>query len=574
MSDVADFLVRTGLSANGYVFINTDEGWELKQRDATGKLQWSPEAFPSTLPTFIKKLHRMGLKFGIYGAASGVTCGVNPGHLYNERLDMETFAAWGVDYVKSDNCASYALDPSVRFAAQRDAIAATTRPMILSIEPFSITPDPEQSRNVAHLWRVACDICSTFACVLDRADISDKWAPLAGPNNWNDPDMIHLQNPPALSLGENRVYFGLWALMKSPLLLSSNLTALRADVLSIANNTAVIAVNQDPLGVQARKLAVDGAALPWLVGLDGCGTQPRESFSRAWTGQPQSDNKRWHVDPASTPGTYTIRHEVTGRCLGVSSNTTRRPVDLMPCDPKAETQHWRFDKGLTTVTSVTNVASGLALAVGNGTLTAGACGPLCRSHDPINTSRANVDVHGSDGFAVSDVAYGHTGLTLAKPYDQPNCDSRDCQNYDPSQMWYYSATDGYLRQSTYVASINHRDVGEGYTLTNKVPTWRHHCLAHVLSEGNQGTDAGTLEVWGGPLQGGGFVLGLLNRGGTARDVTATFSMLEVDNVGEDTTFHVTSLFSGQDLGLQKGRVAVEVDSHDLVMLRLVRPSYE
>ena len=155
--------------------------------------------------------------------------------------------------------------------------------------------------KVSNLWRVACDIQSKWDQILNRgahtrlqplssrcatrtpfttgrcvsADISDKWSPLAGPGGWNDPDMINIKNPPALALGENRVYFGrasatclrgqtglgpapessgacvgLWSIMKSPLLLSSDLPSLVPALIQMVNNTEVIAVNQDALGVQ------------------------------------------------------------------------------------------------------------------------------------------------------------------------------------------------------------------------------------------------------------------------------------------------------------------------------------
>lgn len=68
---------------------------------------------------YADKIHALGLKLGLYGAASGVTCGNEPGQLYNEDIDAETYASWGLDYLKSDNCASYALDSSVRFGAMR-----------------------------------------------------------------------------------------------------------------------------------------------------------------------------------------------------------------------------------------------------------------------------------------------------------------------------------------------------------------------------------------------------------------------------------------------------------------------
>jgi alpha-galactosidase len=190
LGDIAKFFVDSGLQRSGYVYVNTDEGWEMKNRDASGKLKWSAGQFPAGLPTFIDSLHKMGIKFGIYGAASGVTCGQDPGQLYHEIIDAQTYAEWGVDYVKSDNCASYALDSSVRFAAMRDAMNATGRHMLLSTEPFSIHPDPEASYKTAHLWRIGCDISANVDTMLKRADLSDKWAPLAGPGGWNDPDMI------------------------------------------------------------------------------------------------------------------------------------------------------------------------------------------------------------------------------------------------------------------------------------------------------------------------------------------------------------------------------------------------
>ena len=64
--------------------------------------------------------------------------------------------------------------------------------------------------------------------------------------------MINVKNPPALSFGENRIYFGLWSIMKAPLLLSSDLPTLVPELIAIVNNTEVIAMNQDDLGVQAR----------------------------------------------------------------------------------------------------------------------------------------------------------------------------------------------------------------------------------------------------------------------------------------------------------------------------------
>jgi alpha-galactosidase len=98
LGSIAAFFKSSGLQQNGYNYINTDEGWELKTRDPkTGELQWNPDSYPSGLPTFITQLHAMGLKYGIYGAASGVTCDTNPGQLYYEDIDAQTYAKWWVE---------------------------------------------------------------------------------------------------------------------------------------------------------------------------------------------------------------------------------------------------------------------------------------------------------------------------------------------------------------------------------------------------------------------------------------------------------------------------------------------
>lgn len=156
------------------------------------------------------------------------------------------------------------------------------------------------------------------------------------------------------------------------------------------------------------------------------------------------------------------------------------------------------------------------------------------------------------------------------PYDQPNCTSRDCQNYDPSQMWYFSPTEGFLRHSLYTASMNHAIVGTGYELTAKVPTTRHNCLAHTLSIGNTGTvAANTTEVWGGPLSGGRYVMALLNRGSSGTvTITADFAALEVPGVSSTSVFQVTELWSGTALGKKTGSFSYPVPQLDVAIFVL------
>lgn len=226
-------------------------------------------------------------------------------------------------------------------------------------------------------------------------------------------------------------------------------------------------------------------------------------------------------------------------------------VVLLPCNESA-VQQWRFDKGPNTVTSVTNVAVGLALGVGNETLFSAQ--------------------YNKDALNLSAAAYGEGTLILVTPFDQPNCTSRNCQNYDPSQMWYYSSYDSLFRQATYTASINHHNGGNGYLLTEKLPTYQHHCLSHVLSNQNEGTMAGTLEVWGGPLASStgspDFVIALLNTGSTAATISADFAMLAYPEVSSSSTFTVTDLWSDTSLGQKTGGFSAEVQGNDIAIYRL------
>ena len=140
---------------------------------------------------------------------------------------------------------------------------------------------------------------------------------------------------------------------------------------------------------------------------------------------------------------------------------------------------------------------------------------------------------------------------------------------DPPQLWYGpDRVDGFVAHATYTASVNHCDDGSCYKLTPKVPTYAHHCLAHVLSIRNVGTDSGATEVWGGPLTGGAFVLGLLNTGSTNATVAAPFAALGVAGVGADSTFCVRDLWARADVGAFTGRFAAVVPRHDLGIFKL------
>lgn len=193
-----------------------------------------------------------------------------------------------------------------------------------------------------------------------------------------------------------------------------------------------------------------------------------------------------------------------------------------------------------------NCASGLALALGNSTLWAAG--------------------HGSDPV-LPDAAYGTELLQFAPYSPQQPCTDRNCEGYDPSQLWYFDPTDGFLAQATYTSSINHCFDGGCYELTARLPTTSHRCLAHVLSVRNVGTDAGLLEVWGGPLSGGRYVVGLLNRNNAtlvpSSLITAPFSVLGVPGVGPASSFCVRDAWQQAQVGTATGSFTANISAHDL-----------
>ena len=112
--------------------------------------------------------------------------------------------------------------------------------------------------------------------------------------------------------------------------------------------------------------------------------------------------------------------------------------------------------------------------------------------------------------------------------------------------------------------------GDGMMLTPRTPTFAHHCLAHVLSTGDGGTDTGTVELWGGPLSGGAWVIGLFNAGDAqnATNITAPFAAFESPGIGETTQFCVRDVWGRKNVGSYVGSFSAEVGAHDLGVYKL------
>ncbi|NKZ06681.1 lectin [Actinomadura latina] len=274
----ADALVSSGMRDLGYQYVVVDDCWFDPNRDSAGNLQANPSRFPSGMKALGDYLHSKGLKFGLYEVPLDRTCaqyfGSYPGatgSLNHEAQDARQFAAWGVDYLKYDWCSpTGSIDDQVRtFAKMRDALAATGRPILYSINPNSIHEKTGPQRNwgdVANIWRTTEDITNvwnsgqTNGYPMGIQNIVNVNVPLSGyakPGQFNDPDMMVVGRG-GMTDTEMRSHFALWAIMAAPLIAGNDVRNMDAATATILKNQNLTAINQDSLGLQATQVSNDG----------------------------------------------------------------------------------------------------------------------------------------------------------------------------------------------------------------------------------------------------------------------------------------------------------------------------
>uniref|UniRef100_A0A9I9D1U9 Alpha-galactosidase n=1 Tax=Cucumis melo TaxID=3656 RepID=A0A9I9D1U9_CUCME len=267
--ETADALVSTGLSKLGYEYVNIDDCWAEIARDDKGNLVPKNSTFPSGMKALADYVHAKGLKIGIYSDAGYFTCSKTmPGSLGHEEQDAKTFAAWGIDYLKYDNCNNGNIKPTIRYPVMTRALMKAGRPIFLSLCEWGDLHPALWGDKLGNSWRTTNDINDSWESMISRADLNEIYADYARPGGWNDPDMLEVGNG-GMTKDEYIVHFSLWAISKAPLLLGCDLRNLTKETKEIITNTEVIAVNQDPLGVQAKKVRSEGDLEVWAGPLSG-----------------------------------------------------------------------------------------------------------------------------------------------------------------------------------------------------------------------------------------------------------------------------------------------------------------
>jgi alpha-galactosidase len=268
--ETADALVASGMKDAGYQYVVVDDCWQV-DRDASGRIVADPERFPSGMKALADYVHSKGLKFGLYSDAGTKTCAGRPGSKGHEEEDARTYAEWGVDYLKYDWCHTEGQDARDAYARMSRALRATGRPIVFSICEWGTTRPWQWAPGIGHLWRATGDIQDCWDCgrswggmgVTHIIDLVADLYPYAGPGRWNDADMLEVGNG-GLTPSESRAHFSFWALLASPLMAGNDLRAMTPADRAILTNPEVIAVNQDPLGIQGRKARDDGPREVWV----------------------------------------------------------------------------------------------------------------------------------------------------------------------------------------------------------------------------------------------------------------------------------------------------------------------
>ncbi|MDE6479205.1 MAG: hypothetical protein K2L45_02970 [Muribaculaceae bacterium] len=261
----ADALVSKGLKDAGYIYVNIDDGaW--CGRDSEGHLVIHPTRFPNGLKPLIDHIHDSGLKAGTYSDAGHNTCasfwggdrdGIGTGLYEHDEEDARfMFGELGFDFIKVDFCGGDGpqnsehldLDERERYTAISNAIKATGRTDVRYNVCRWAYPGT-WVEDVATSWRMSQDIYLGWESVKDIIHQNLYLSAYATKGRFNDMDMLEIGR--GMTDEEDKTHFGMWCMMSSPLLIGCDLREIDDKAVALLSNPELIALNQDPLALQA-----------------------------------------------------------------------------------------------------------------------------------------------------------------------------------------------------------------------------------------------------------------------------------------------------------------------------------
>ena len=277
----ADAMVSSGLAAHGYQYVNIDDAWEA-ERNTAGEILTN-EKFPD-MKTLGDYIHAKGLRFGVYSSPGPKTCAGYTGSYQFEQKDADTYAAWGVDYLKYDWCSYRAvankganLDELKKpYLVMREALDRCGRDIVYSLCQYGMGDVWKWGAEVGgNLWRTTGDIGDTWKSVSTIGFAQTGKEEFAGPGHWNDPDMLVVGKvgwganvaPTKLAPNEQVTHITLWCMLAAPLLVGCDLAQLDDFTKALLTNGEVVDIDQDPLGKAGARRAQDGLVEIWTRAL-------------------------------------------------------------------------------------------------------------------------------------------------------------------------------------------------------------------------------------------------------------------------------------------------------------------
>ena len=279
--EMADLMDSQGYREAGYEYLVIDDCWSLRERGKDGRIVPDPEKFPHGMKAVADYVHSKGLKFGMYSCAGVRTCAGYPGSYDHEFVDAQTFADWGVDFLKYDFCNfPQSGNCKARYLTMSMALKATGREILFSACNWGMEEPGEWMRAIgAHMYRSTGDIMDNFVSFTDIVKSQLNKLCMSGNHCFNDMDMltVGMEGKGNVGLGkvcsyeEYRLQFVLWCLCGVPLMMGADLRTLAPEYRALMLNPALLRINQDaecrpPYIVRRDSVCIpnpDDAQAPW-----------------------------------------------------------------------------------------------------------------------------------------------------------------------------------------------------------------------------------------------------------------------------------------------------------------------
>jgi alpha-galactosidase len=582
-------LNESGLAAAGYVHLNLDDAWMSAARGpgpngtaGGGALRPDVSRFPDFGAT-AAYVRSLGLQLGLYTAAGDRTCSGRPGSCDHEAADAAQFVAWGLAHVKDDACstcrdaakkgapADYA---AMAAALKAAAAAAGVVPPLLMVEgtpPFPLAADGRHG----DVRRVGHDINADWLSILSLVDLGSglwKWARpgTAGSSDgsspgmagfFNDLEMMELGNgdfvaeggPAALARAQ--AHMTMWATMKSPLVLSTDLGALGAATRAVATNALALRVSQDPLGAQVRRVRSDeppplAAAGAVAAAVPAVRRSTRDVVAVAALCDGTRATQRWRWHSAAAAG----------------APPSALPLNGTLVTTDADGFSWCLTMAYSGIWSVVPYTPGS----GNATQPPALC---TDAHGAVSRWRAQRAGAGGGGLGESwAFVWQHADGSDARPYGFGWGQDEGSSGPLPHTRWLHSNAGGNW-SGDLAAAAAPGSRGEPFSPA---------ALGVIDDDGVGGVGVrpgaafcldvvrgGNVETWAGPLQGGAVVAVVLNRAPAAQNVVVNFAEVGLNVSAAASRVRVRSAWGEAGvLGGNNSSYVCDVPAHGAALLVL------